>query len=201
LASSPGNVAGPPDTAWHKSAEPSSSGPYQGSDRQEFGDTDVSEQGAYAGRAAGRLQRGESVLAPYQLGQPAVLGGQFRQAVQPRGEPVRPVTALGRPAPTGAVRATRERGGQVPEVPAERRPPGLPFGPAAAPRGGRRLAPQPFGPDPLDRRGRIHPAAGLGPRRSAERVHVEIVVREAAHQAVAPRTSFTSRIRVTTLGE
>jgi hypothetical protein len=163
---------------------------------EEFGDDDVAEHRAYAGRAAGRLQLRDRVVAAQHRREGARgLHREVREGVQAGGETVRPLGRAHR-------RTAGQGGGQVPEAAAEGRAPGLGGGAADAAgcdRSG--LAPEALVAHVAHLRRGLDPARGLRPRGAAQGVDVEVVVGQAPDEAVAPCATLTSCVRITTLGK
>lgn len=129
---------------------------------------------------------------------------QFREPVQPFGEGARvaravAALALGR-APAAAAGSAVVRGAdggdQVSEVPHE----ASSFAPSVRPPVAFRR-PEGRGAHPQYGGRELDPAAALLVGAAAERVDVELVLREPAYEPVAPEPGLTRRVRVATVRE
>ncbi|GAA2911600.1 hypothetical protein GCM10020221_04180 [Streptomyces thioluteus] len=162
----------------------------QPGDDEQVGDAGAVRTGVGAGRAAGRLQGAQGGLGAERGGEAALVAGEVGEAVEALGETVRLITRGG------------EGGCQVAEVAGE----ALAFAAAVGAAGSLRrasggAAPQWSGPDPADVAGQGVPTTLLLAGAAAQRVDLELVPGQAAHQPVAPLAALPRGVRVPTLGQ
>lgn len=161
--------------------------------------------GQHAGRTTGAFQGAYGGLGAEGGHETALVAGEFGEAVQSSGETVRLGRGTGRPSRPGVRVGGRgvrrgprvrraEDGGEFAVVLGE--------APARAPAVHHPVVlgrPQRRGAHPSDLGRQRHPAAVLLGLAAAERVDVELVVPEPAHETVAPESGVTAHIRITTL--
>lgn len=134
-----------------------------------------------AGRPAGGLQGAHRGLGAQGRVHPALFAGEFGEPVQPGREGLRRTGA-------DALDQLLEAVHEPPALPAGVGPPVV----GGGPQGGR--------PDAGDVLGQGHPGAFLLGA-AAQCVDLELVLREPAHEPVAPQPRFSRRIRITTFRE
>jgi hypothetical protein len=168
-------------------------------DGEQVGDARLASRALGAGGATGALQGAYGCLGAERADQAALVAGEFGEPVEGVGETVR---LYGRRVPRdpgwarrAGRRGSAEDGGQVAVALGE--------APACAPAVpdpvllGR---PQRRGAHPADLRRQRDPALVLLALTAAERVDVELVPVEPAHEPVAPESGVTAHIRIATHG-
>ncbi len=182
-----------------------------GGEGEEVGDAGALHGPAGAVGAGGRLQDPHGGLGAQGEVESAALAGQLGQSVEPGAEKLG-ARSLAR-CRTGRVGGADRRGegGEVlgealalaPSVGllAAGHQPGQQAAFAAAAQGAVLGGPQRCGAHPADLVRQLDPALGLLMGGAAQREQVELVLRQSAHQSVAPESGLTGRIRITTVGE
>ncbi|CAM5324142.1 hypothetical protein STENM223S_10481 [Streptomyces tendae] len=166
---------------------------------QQVGNASPARGAVGAGRTAGAFEGAHGGLRAQRGGQSALVPGEFGETVQGGGETVR---LKGRPAVRHFLRARgrvpgsggAQGGGQLAVVLGE--------APARAPPEDVAVVlglPERGGAHPPDLRRQRDPSPGLLAFAAAERVDVELVLLEAAHEPVAPGPGLTAHIRIATL--
>ncbi len=182
-----------------------------GGEGEEVGDFGALHGPAGAVGAGGRLQDPHGRLGAQGEVESAALAGQLGQPVEAGGE--EPGTGALARCRTGRVGGA-DRGGEGGEVLGEAlalappvgllaagHQPGQQAAFAAAAQGAVLGGPQRRDAHPADLIRQLDPALGLLVGGAAQREQVELVLRQPAHQSVAPEPGLTGRIRVTTVGE
>ncbi len=164
-------------------------------DGEQVRDARLARRSEGAGRTTGVLQGAYGGLGAERSDQPALVPGEFGEPVQRAAETVR--------LSGGRVRSVRRVPRVRPGTQRRRQLPvalGEPAAGAAAVRHSVVLGrPQGSGPDPADLRRQLDPALVLLPLAAAERIDVELVSVEPAHEPVAPESGVTAHIRIATL--
>lgn len=182
-----------------------------GGEGEVVGDGGVLHGAAGPTGAGGGLQDPDGGLGAQGEMESAAFAGQLGETVEPCGEQLRAgALARFRTGLVGGADRAGEGGEVLGEAPAVAPAVGL-FAPghqpgqqaafAAAAQGAVLGGPQRRGAHPADLRRQPDPALVLLVGGAAQGEQVELVLRQPAHQSVAPESGLTGRIRITTVGE
>ncbi|MGX1118160.1 hypothetical protein RKD37_003523 [Streptomyces ambofaciens] len=168
-------------------------------DGQQIGNARLARRAVGAGRATGAFQGAHGGLRAERGGQAALVAGEFGEAVQRTGETVRLKGRL-------LFRLSFRRPGRIPGARGAQGRGQLAVALGEAPARASSVddsvvhgLPQRGGAHPADLRRQRDPALGLLVLAPTERVDVELVLLQAAHEPVAPESGLTAHIRIATL--